>query len=300
MKGAFPIIPIIAVILLGVVLGVINIPALQTHAGIGLPIATTGVAAAVTCNEDGTNEQTVAVRNTLSTTSLDYNVNTVYAVADGVDSPVTSVATTGGSTLSYGSLSIPCPASIKGYLYAVGSATNNSAKVAYDVSKGNGAPVVIQSSDVSNITMTIRDSTLANLSAPGAGSSNTETTAVTMGASATRNGYLDAYATTGSASLGENELWWAIDTVDSSVFSDKAMSLSVASAPTGWYLTEMVCPSSLASFDSANRCYKSPRITSADGTIRLGFVLSSDLGNPGSSADPRVYVEDPQYFLDVD
>jgi len=246
-----------------------------------------------------------AVRSALSG-SLNYTGSPVaYTLSDG-STVVATDTSNGGSSLSYKSTAIPCTPETYGsgiVLYALSNSTLNGAKS--ELLTYGGATSVqkeLVSSYIAPLTFVIRDAALANLSNPSTGSTTsvTETNAVAMGAGSARTGYIDVWEATAASQYGSDDggILWAIDTVNSTAFSDNAISLQSASP--GFDLTPVSCSAYKAgSFDSANRCYKSRAIKVTDATLRIAFTIVADNGIDPTTTNPVIYVEDINYALDT-
>lgn len=299
--GTGAIIAIIAVA--AVVLGVVNIQGVSFSSMGGQQQAApqVGTVTTASCQTDGTNTLDLVVRNDLATTASLYTRGTIAAFGGNGDL-IASGTSDGSSTMTYTSLNIPCSADKLSGKAAVLASTAapgtlvNSKVVTYAFGAGETAiQKIIGSSNSTSLQFTIRNTALTNTSetTQTANSAN-ETGATTMGASATRSGYIDIEGVTAAAQFGSDNggILWVVDTSDSAVFSDNAISLSSSNIQ----LTGVACPARALSFDSGNRCYKSPAIKTSDGLVRVSWSMTSDLGNPGTSADPRVYLEDLQSF----
>lgn len=256
------------------------------------------------CQTDGTDDLGLLVRNKLATTAS-LNIRSSIAAFDNVGNLVASGTSDGSATSAYTNLAIPCD-DVKqvgsAYVLAGTAAPGtlvNSAKVPYDIRLEKTKQEVIAGTNSSSLgSMCWRDTALANISSCGSTAdvnSANFSAAVTMGASETITRVFEFQVNTASAQFGSDDggILVSVDTSDSAVISDNAISVTSSQVA----LTPLDrCPLEAASFNSANRCYKMPAIKNSDGLVRFTVVVQSDLGNPGTSADPRIYFDDVQYF----
>lgn len=251
------------------------------------------------CQEDGSNTLNVAVRDGLVTTSTLYTPVTV-AFTSG-NRIIATQASNPGTTLSYAAGTLLCGdgSNLEGtaMILAGPGASTNYASAPYDA-RVLSDEVVLSSTNTTNLQFAIRDiSSNTNTSVLDADGyseiSANETAPTTVAANSVRSVNVDLVGITGSRQFGsELGVIWSVDTSDSSVFSDNSISLSSSSIA----LQPVTCPSRATSFNSANRCYKSGPIKTSDGTLRFTISQNADLGNPGTSADPRIYLDDMQGF----
>lgn len=252
------------------------------------------------CQTDGTNTLSVNTPNKLSPAASLYSPGTFLPFSTTGRTTASSAAT--AATVAYTDYNIPCSVeNLAGTGYILSSTAGigtlvNSAKKPYDLTQKLADTMSIPISNVTVLNIQILTSSLANATTDNArtGSSQNETSAQTMGTGDTRTRVIDIIGATANAQFGSDDLGaiWMIDTADSAVFSDKAISLSSSDIA----LAEITCPSRALSFSSANRCYKSGAIKTSDGLLKVTVTLSADLGNPGTSADPFVYIDDMQSF----
>lgn len=261
---------------------------------------TTG--AAVPCQDDGTNDIQVVVRNTLNST-LQYLGGTV-AVVDSSGKVLNTGGLAQGATLARATISFPCSQeAVSGKVYLLGAANGTSASASYNLGSGKSQAIDLNAALAGSLTMTMRNITNGgNVSSVSVQNVIAEAGATTMSptTTTTRSVNVDIQVTNASAAFGHanDGLLWSIDTADSAVFSDSAMSVL---GTAGITLTETPCPARATSANSANRCYKSAWIKQGDGVVTIRINLNSDLGgDPGTSADPVVYIDDYVTFQDTD
>ncbi len=304
MKGITPIMAVLAVVILLAAFGVLNLSGITGFAAAPGITPTTPTGVVVTqeqCQTDGTNTLGVVVRNPLATTVTDYTRASI--VAFGSDGQLVATGTSDGSaTLTFTDLNIPCqPGKLTGTINVLSGTTDPGSAVnyvtgTYDLTGGRlSDQVILAASNNTNLNLCIRATTDRSNVTEGCDTANTanETAAVTMGANDVRSRIITFQGVTGSSQFGSQlGLLWQIDTVDSTVFADKSIALSSGFVA----LTEVDCPQRATSFNSANRCYTSPAIKTSDGLLEATVTISADLGNPGSSADPFVYIDDIQCF----
>lgn len=252
------------------------------------------------CQTDGSNDVQIAVQNKLATTASLYTRANIAAVSSSGKVAATGTSS-GGATISYTTLSVPC-SDLKGLAYVYSGTSDpgssvNSVSAPYDTSGGAKADqVVLSASNVTGLNWCIRAVTdRSNVSEScDDGNSANETSAVTMAADAVRSRIVTFIGTTGGAQFGTDShgLIWSIDTADSTVFSDNAISVS-----SGFVLLSPIdCPARIRSQNSAERCWKSGPVKTSDGQLEATVTISADLGNPGTSADPVLFVDDVQCF----
>jgi len=288
-KSDNTVIIVIAILAIAVYSGVLNFGG-QTQ-------AITGNAAVPSDFQCSERTYTVPIQtpNKLATTA------SLYSAADlalfGSDGALV-VTGTSVSNSAYTSNSVPCsPTAVKGNAYVISgtSGKTNSASKPYDLTTFTDQQLSIPVSNMSQLTMAMYNTAYVNLT-DGPTTSNTanESAATTVGSGETRTVNLQVKATTANAQFGSDDggLIWAVDTVDSTVFSDMAVSLS----STNVQLVSVECSARVASYASANRCYKSPAIKASDGLLTVSITQTADLGNPGATADPKIYVIDVQHF----
>lgn len=215
---------------------------------------------------------------------------------------ITATATgTAGVTLSYATVSIPCNLeNFDGEIYATPTALLSSGKAVYKI-EGTGGQIVLLQPNTTAMNFTFRNNALSNTS--DIVRTATESTASAMNAGDSRTGYLDleiagntTYGQYGASGLG---ILWTLDTVTSSVFSDKALSITTSDI----VLTEVDCLQypKTAAVRSANRCWLTDPITTSSGMIRLRWTLTADGGtDPGASDDPVLYLNDIHFIEDQD
>lgn len=254
------------------------------------------------CNNGGsTNPVYGSDQNVLLT-----GAGTVYqaaplAVVSSSGRTLTTGTTTAGSSLSYLTLNVPCGADSHGFVYLTTGASDtvNSARLPYDVTSKLNDYAQFTEGNVSGLYLALYSSTNTNTSDFKGGTlgtiqTATESAATAMGAGSVRSGYIMLSVSNATSQFGSTDggIIFAIDTVDSSVFSDNAISLSSPNIA----LSPITCPATETSAHSANRCYAARALKSTDGNVRVDWVMNADLGNPGASADPVLYIDDVQYF----
>jgi len=253
------------------------------------------------CQTDGTNSLFLAARNPLNS-SLEYQAGTAY-VTNAVGDVIASGTLNAGEALSYKEISVPCSAqNAKGSVYIVADSERASAIGSYSFEKQTADTVQLAQEDQDQLTGTMYSTTLANTSLTAKGTI-TETTAVAMSAGDTRSGYIDFSDATGKSQYGSTHsgIFWCVDTVNSAAFTDASITLS--SQTGGFSLNEIQCTQypKATSVDSCNRCWTSPALKAATGTVRFSWSMTNDGGtDAGASDDPILYSEDIQYFLDID
>lgn len=254
------------------------------------------------CNNGGsTNPLYVSDQNTLLTAGGTVYQSAPVAVIGSDGRLLATGTTTAGSTLSYTTVNVPCGANANGFVYLTAGNGNtvNSARLPYDVASKLNDYAQFTQGNVSGLYLAMYGNTNSNTSALDGGvvgtiQTATESAATAMGAGSVRSGYIFLSVSNATSQFGSTDggIIFAIDTVDSSVFSDNAISLSSANIA----LTPITCPASEVSMHSANRCYSAPAIKTSNGNIRIDWTMNADLGNPGASADPVLYIDDVQYF----
>jgi hypothetical protein len=277
---------------------------LVTFQAVGAPVpgapVTPSAPSLQTCQGLTTLGLYAAVRNPVSpsTQYLSTSVNIVNAnnllVATGT--------TVGGSSLSYGTaISVPCTSeNFNGNLYVLAAANQTSAKATYTIA-GTAANVIVDAPLAGQVNLTFLDyNTGVNTSVQNA--VTTEEAASAMSSGQTRNfKILVTPGVTQFAQFGSTEFGGVIciDTVNSAVFTDKAVALTSSDIA----LTEVDCTQypKMTAVESCNRCYKIPAINSNMAAVTVNGKVSNDGGtSAGASDDPVVYFNDVNYFQDID
>ena len=273
------------------------------------PTTTLGAGEVIKCGAGTILYANVVAYNPLNS-STDYPPVSVV-VTDSSGNIIASGTTTYSTTTkTYAAITVPCSqdAISNGVMvYGLAGLSPNVTSGASGLKSFGGgnyvaADLVVPRS--SELWLVTRDTALANTSSSGYSTvSNkiTENAATAMSAGETRSFYIDVQPSGGSRQFGSDSggVVVAIDTVDATAFTDKALSLSATGS---WQLTEVACSMypNVVSQLSANRCYKASALKASAGLQRIYGTLENDGGtSAGATSDPIIYMCDVQYGTDV-
>ena len=250
------------------------------------------------CNAAATGSLYLSSRNTKNY-SLQY-VSASYIVTNSLGETIGTGTGTPGTSESLSAVTIPCDQkNANGIVWVIGSATNTSTQVPYKFTGGSSITVKADNQMAGAVTVTLLNSS-GDADSTGSTTSSALWNATAMAQGNTISGYLKIQQSgVGGVVFGsETEgVLFSIDVNQSSKFSNKALSLQ--SAP-NYAITEVPCPASAVQAHGADRCYKGAQITSEMGEIKIPYTLVADIGNPASSQDPGIYLDDFTNFQDTD
>jgi|SRR3990167_1810772 len=253
------------------------------------------------------------------TQNTTYVATTAYVVPAGKNVPIASGLTTPGTTLTFKSVTVPCADSYSSgvYVYLINGTTGSfsstkSDLLQYIVRDSNGNAISKKNSvtyngvvqGLSTLTMTWRSTADSSNVSDSTDNNIVESSATAMAKGTSRSRYLDLSIVPTASQLGSvsDGIAMVIDTVNSSVFSNSAISLELVSAPPGWSLTKVDCSkyNNIKNQLSADICYATPVITSISGTpaVRLKVTETPDVGTPSASSDPVIYFKGIYYGTD--
>ena len=207
--------------------------------------------------------------------------------------------------MTYTALNVaPCKT---GSIYAIGSTTNNGAKIPFS-SFPLTSEYIVNNANASRLTLEAYSASyVANGNATilsGIGGYIVGTTAggVVMGTGSTLSGFLDLRAnqtTPGAYGSKDGGIIIAYDAGDNTIFSSTG-SFSLSSGDASFPVTVTTCPADVQQARSADMCWSAPRLTSNDGFKRLSYTLKADNGDPTPTNTTRVWFIDKTYFRETD
>ena len=259
------------------------------------------------CQGITTISELVAVNDGLNL-STNYLAGAIRVLPNGATKPTATGTATGGSSLAYATISIPCnEAAFSGTIYSVASSTLNSGETSYSIA-GTAGSVIFPATTGDELRITMYDTTGATNTSQSQNVNPSESVATAMNSGESRDGVIYIYAgNDANTQFGTNNddnfgIAFIFDSVDSAAFTDAAFSMSTT---TGYNLVEKSCTDPLlakaSSVDSGNKCWVGRALSTRDAVQKFSWTLRADGGtDPGSTSDPKFYLEDMQHFEDPD